>query len=214
MSGSAPKVTPSERHQRYRAISRKGRAGESDTGSLISLPDRVPRSQKSTGRTSSGKQRRESVDNRVGPERPSPTDRRLSPGGQQSSFINVRGHAAPTKGSQQDVRQREAGGPAPTYKPSPKCSTGGEAAVDGIPLQPGMTNYSNTRSVHSDASVGNPKLSRHYERGTSHPEIHFSSNISVASGTPSFMRIRIGGDDGTSVASGSTTDTSSAAGQQ
>ena len=112
------------------------------------------------------------------------------------------------------MRQREAGGPAPTYKPSPKCSTGGEAAVDGIPLQPGMTNYSNTRSVHSDASVGNPKLSRHYERGTSHPEIHFSSNISVASGTPSFMRIRIGGDDGTSVASGSTTDTSSAAGQQ
>ena len=128
----------------------------------------------------------------------------------------ARRHAAPEEGDHEDVTQREAGGPAPKYESSPKWVKEGEATVNEISSRPGMTNYSTTAThvrytVHTNASADNPKMSRQSEVSASQPEAYFSSNISLTSATPSFMRSRIGGDEGVSVVSGSITDTSSAA---
>ena len=80
MRNSATKETSSKRHQRYKAISRKSREGESDSGSLASLSDRTSRKQKEKGRTSMERQRRRFSGDAASLETGGSSDRRPSPG--------------------------------------------------------------------------------------------------------------------------------------
>ena len=155
----------STRHERYKLTSRKSRAGESDSGSLISLPDRATR-RKSKGRTRSHGERGESRDNASGAARASLADHGPEPENPQNSKSSIKGHAAPIDGDQSNVRQKGSEVSEPKSKSPPNWFADGGADADGVPSQPSMTNNSNVISGTTEARAGDPKLDRPTARGT------------------------------------------------
>ena len=188
----------SERHERYISTSRKSRAGEGDSGSLVSLPDRLPkRSRRNVLGFSQETQRREPNDNRAESYMDDPTDRGISPGEQALPSTNVRGYAAPT-GDQIDAPQKEFGGPNPATNPQPDWNPVGEVAGAGGPTQLEQHSNHNSKQHPTDRTSG---------------EDYTDARMSAVSATPSFIRSRNVLNDDASIASSSfSTDTSSAAG--
>ena len=180
----------SKRHERYKLTSRKSRAGESDSGSLVSLPDRAAR-RKSRGQTSTHGERGESRDSASGPARASSADHGTVPENPQDSKSKVRGHAAPIDGDQSNVHQTGSEGSEPKGKSPPNWFADGGADADGVPSQPGTSKNSNVLSGATDARAGEPKLDRPTEAHSAPADNRLKQNLSATSVSVSYTHLTL-----------------------